>query len=117
MEHLAPGQTPRHLDHASSPVEPHDVVAEGAEVRHVAAGAASEVEDAEGGSALDRAEECGVVLRYVVITSTFPERVGVRLVVGERARRDRGDLGRERSHADAGPTISTLPRFVLPTVV
>ena len=69
---------------ARGAVEPDGLVPQGLEVRQIAAGAASEVEDREGRGTLDGAEQRVVVLRHVVVAGPLPERPRRGVVVGQR---------------------------------
>jgi hypothetical protein len=102
VEHFAPGVGARHLAERSAAVEPHDLMADRAEIGEVSARTATEVEEGEWRGALEALEERGVVLGDVVVPCAFPEGAGGGLVVGQRAG---GDDGEARVHEEANPNI------------
>lgn len=97
VEDLGARVRARHLDEARGAVQPHRLVPERPEVRDVAPRTAAEVEQATRRGLVERLEECGVVLRHVVITRPRPEPLRGGVVVTDRPGRDGLELRRGRT--------------------
>jgi hypothetical protein len=76
MQDRNAGMAARHLDEVRGAIEAHRVVASGLEIEQVAAGAATQVQDAKGSLPKDRVEQRLHVLGDIVVAGALPEGPG-----------------------------------------
>ena len=84
MEHLAPRKTARHLDQFLGSVQANGLVAQRLEIAEISARPAAQINDAKGGLALDRLQECCMVLADIVVSGAIPVGLGHPIVVPDR---------------------------------